>query len=169
MRLLRAGLALQCAGAAGAAAAGSLIDRASACALVLASISVLFAKHRAFFLALSAWFAIDALLALSPFGFAIRWLAPLAMIASLSGDEERARKLPIYGAAAVFAARGLEALMLKPRFLDYLIVTLDRIAGFSLSPSLARAALIAIGILDVSLAVMLVRRPGPAVLGYMAF
>jgi hypothetical protein len=196
--LLRAALALQCAAAVGAILAGGTplntflfldlgisdatvreLDRGIAGALVLAAISVLFAKGRSLFYAVAAWFALEAVLSgynggffaasLAPFARAVRYLAPLALIASMSGDDARAKQLLTWGTACVFAAHGLEALLLNPRFVDFLIVTVDRTSGYRMAQSFAEAQLILIGLVDVLLAILLIKRPSKAVWGYMAF
>ena len=161
------------------AAGGSLSDRAFACGLVLAAIAVPFAKHRALFVVIAAWFAVEAIVSgyaggifagtIAPFARAIRWMAPLAIAASIAGDDLRAQRLLTYGTSAVFAGHGLEAMLLNPKFVDYLTVTLEKVAGLSIPLSLAQVALLAIGLVDVSLAILLMRRPSRAVLGYMAF
>jgi hypothetical protein len=177
---LRAFLAIQCLGAAGAIIGpGRVVDRGLALLLVLAGISVLLARRRALFFAVAGWFAIETLVsgfggglfaaALSPFARAIRYLTPLAIAALIVNDETRAQKLLRYGTAAVFAGHGVEALLLNPSFIDYLVVTADRLAELTIPLSLAQVLLFAIGVADVSLAVILIRRPGRAVLGYMAF
>ena len=189
---------MQCAGAAGAIlGSGSsigtflflevglsdptsrMIDRGIACGLLIAALAVLFAKRRALFFAAAAWFAVEAVMAgylggffaatLSPFARAIRYLAPLAIAAMITGDEKRAEKLLVAGSAFVFAAHGIEALLLNPRFVDFLIVTIDRAAHFRMSQTSAEAWLFAIGAVDVALALLVVLRPSRTVLGYMAF
>jgi hypothetical protein len=197
-RCLRVGLALQCAAAVGAIlavgtplntflfldlgvsdATARELDRGIACALVLAAISLPFAKGRALFYAVAAWFAIEAVLSgynggffaasLAPFARAVRFLAPLALLAAMSGDDARAKKLLAWGSAFVFAAHGIEALLLNPRFIDFLIVTVDRVTSYRMAQSFAEAQLVLIGLVDLLLAILVIKRPSKAVWGYMAF
>jgi hypothetical protein len=195
---LRVGLALQCAGAVGSILVNGTplntmlfldlgvsdaltreLDRGIACALLLAAISMMFAKGRSLFYAVAGWFALDALLVtynggtfappLETLGRTLRWIAPLAVVASMAGHGVRAQKLLAWGIALVFAAHGIEALMLHPRFVDYLIVTVDRATSLRMAQASAEAQLIAIGLIDVMLAILAIKRPSKAVFGYMAF
>jgi hypothetical protein len=179
-RWLRIGLTIQCVGSAGAiVAAGNTIERGIACAVVLAGIAALFAKGRALFIAVAVWFAVETVMsgysgglfagAVAPFARAIRYLAPLAIVVLMQGDETRAHKLLIYATSAVFAAHGLEALVLNPKFIDYLVVTIDALLAFQLPRPTAKVMLFAIGLVDVGLAVLLARTRSRLVLAYMAF
>ena len=195
---LRAALALQCTASMGAILAGGTslntflflelgvsdatvreLDRGIACALVLAALSLSFVKGRSLLYAVAAWFLLDALISgsnggffaasLAPFARAVRWLTPIAMVALMSGDDARAKKLLTWGSAAVFAAHGIEALLLNPRFIDFLIVSIDRATSYRITQSFAEAQLILIGLIDVLLAILVIKRPSKAVWGYMAF
>lgn len=196
--LLRLALALQCVAAAGSIlATGSpfgtfmfldlglsdpttrALDRGIACALAMAAAAVLVSRRRALFFALTTWFALESVLAahnggffaasLAPFARAIRYLAPLALAAMLTDEPARAKRLLTWGTAYVFAAHGVEALLLNPRFVDFLIVSVDRATGVRMLQSVAEYHLYAIGVVDVALAVLVIYRPGKAVWGYMAF
>ncbi len=164
---LRAGVVLTCVGAAGGFVASG--QPVLACAALLGAIAALGAKRAWIFVLIAIAFAIDALLAGSPFDRAIRYVGPLAMAALLAGDSKRANQLLTWGSAIVFATHGIEALTLDPKFIDYLVVTIDKVTGFRMAQSAAELHLYAIGTIDVILAVLVVLRPSKAVWGYMAF
>lgn len=195
---LRAAVAFQCVGAARSVfLAGSPIgsyffldlrlpewvsttfDRGVACGLLVMALTALVWPRRAVMYCLAGWFLVESIMAaymgghfaaeIAPLARSIRYLAPLALLAVASPDLARAKKLLTYGAAAVFTAHGIEALLLNPQFIDYLIVTCDRTTGFRMSQPAAEYGLYWIGIVDVLLAVLAVLRPSRPVLGYMAF
>lgn len=71
--------------------------------------------------------------------------------------------------ALTFAAHGVEALGLHPRFLDYLFIADERIFGFGLTQPGAEGVLGAIGAVDIALALLVLLRPRSRwVLVYMA-
>lgn len=196
--VLRSAIALQCVGAAkGVLASGSPIgsfffldlhlpesvttvfDQGVACGLLLLALVALFLPRRPALYLLAGWFLIESLATaymgghfaaeIAPFARAVRYAAPVALVALTAADLERAKRMLTYGAAAVFAAHGIEALLLNPQFLDYLIVSVDRTTGFRMTQAVAEYHVYAIGLVDVLLAVLAVRRPSRLVLGYMAF
>ena len=195
---VRVALSIQCAAAAGAVLnSGSALntflfhdlhiadpilrelDRGVACALVLAAISCVFARGKGLFVAIAAWFLLESLLSaynggyfaapLAPFSRAVRYLAPLALIALLDEEEKRAVRLLAWGSALVFAAHGIEAVLANPRFVDFLIVTVDRVSGMRMSQSAAEVELLLIGLVDLGLAILVIKRPCRSVWIYMAF
>jgi hypothetical protein len=108
---------------------------------------------------------------------AVRYMAPLALaflIQPLRVDAERVQQtirwLLRIALASTFLIHGLEALYHHPRFVDYLLVASDKLLNYELAEPVARRMLTAIGLMDVSLAVLvLVARKWRWVLLWMAF
>lgn len=71
--------------------------------------------------------------------------------------------------AVVFAVHGAEALMKHPRFIDYIIGTTHNFTGHFPAESTAVQIMRVIGIVDIIVAALVLLRPHPAVLCWMAF
>ncbi len=105
-----------------------------------------------------------------------RYCAAFALAALLLGRVRIAQGLLVAGAVATFAAHGLEALLLRAEFVDYLIGL-----GWRVSQGAAEGVLLAIGVTDLAAAALLLalfarraRRaaaclPAAVLLGWMAF
>lgn len=108
---------------------------------------------------------------------AVRYMAPLALaflIQPLRVDAERVHTTInwlLRGALAVtFLIHGLEALNQHPRFVDYLLVASDKLLGYDLAEPVARRMLTVIGLMDVTLAALvLLARKWRLVLLWMVF
>jgi len=108
---------------------------------------------------------------LAPFTKGNRPLALLALFClwrGARGDGARATKLLVFGAAAVFASHGLEALFHNPRFVDYLLVSTARLTPWTMSEGTARLLLYGIGTMDVAVAALVLRGPSRRVLAWAA-
>ncbi|MBZ0137686.1 MAG: hypothetical protein K8I27_15075 [Planctomycetes bacterium] len=147
------------------------VEHAAAYAL-LASIPFLFwRKGWAVAKLVAGWLLVSALAEtltgtwhpeLTPGGHAARYLAPLALAAfSLETPRERLGEwLLRVGAGATFLFHGIEALLGKAEFVDYLISAGDTLFAVNLSESTARTTLGIIGVLDVlaGVAILLPKR-----------
>lgn len=71
--------------------------------------------------------------------------------------------------ATVFAIHGIEAIMQHPRFIDYIIGTTHNFTGHYLSESTTVAIMRVIGVVDLVVAALVIIKPHPAVLYWMAF
>lgn len=88
---------------------------------------------------------------LEPAAQAARYLAPLALAAlsMKSVNRKLAEWLLRVGTAATFIAHGIEALLSRAQFLDYLIGSTWKLASYDLPESGARGILLTIGVIDV--------------------
>ncbi|HIG10276.1 MAG: hypothetical protein ABGY71_03940 [bacterium] len=124
------------------------------------------------------WFALEAVAltldggaALSNWtvaAHAVRILTPLALFFLIRGRVLWAEFLLRAALAATFVAHGIEALSEVPAFLDLLLLSARRL-GWSLTESGAGALLMAIGTVDIALALLLCAGRLRAVSAYMAF
>ena len=113
------------------------------------------------------------------FAHALRYGAPIALLLLFAAPLGRwlgpEKHLSVTGwllraaAATVFATHGFEALMQHPRFIDYIIGTTHNLSGHFLTESTAIQIMRVIGVLDIAVAVLILVRPHPAVLYWMAF
>ena len=71
--------------------------------------------------------------------------------------------------ATVFTVHGIEALMQHPRFIDYIIGTTHNFTGHYLAESTTVTIMRVIGVVDIIAAVLVIVKPHPAVLYWMAF
>lgn len=103
---------------------------------------------------------------LAPFTKGNRPLALAGLFVLWRGarNEALAMRLLVYGAAAVFASHGVEALLQNPRFVDYLLVSTARLTPWQMGEGTARALLYGIGVMDVSVAALVLRAPRRGVL-----
>ena len=109
---------------------------------------------------------------LTPGAQAVRCLSPLAL-AALSTEKRNDRLaewLLRVGIGATFIFHGIEALLTKAIFVDYLIAAGDKLLLADITESTARSALIVIGVVDVAVgvAILLPKRLRP-VAYWMAF
>ncbi len=133
-------------------------------------------------LLLSAVFVLEALLTsylggsyasgIAPFAHSMRYGWPIAFLILLY--EPQASRLALIGwrlllgiIGITFIAHGIEALLHHPKFIDYLIVTSDRLTAWRFNEAVARALLWCIGTVDILVALWLFWRPNRAVLWYM--
>ncbi|MCA8912509.1 MAG: hypothetical protein KDB82_12455 [Planctomycetes bacterium] len=90
---------------------------------------------------------------LEPGAHAARYLAPLALAAFCAKDDERGRKLGEWllrvGVGATFIAHGIEALLTRAQFIDYLIGGAWKLLQIDLPEGAARGILLTIGVVDV--------------------
>lgn len=99
------------------------------------------------------------LLCFAPLG---RWIGP--------GNHVRATGWILRVAIAiVFAVHGTEALLEHPRFIDYILGTTHNFTGHFLAESTAVGIMKVIGVVDIVVAVLVLVRPHPAVLYWLAF
>lgn len=144
----------------------------------VAWVAALFAGAWLLLTALAAWRVETWAPALAAPAHGARYCAAFALAAWLLGRARIAQGLLVAGAVATFAAHGLEALLLRAEFVDYLIGAAWRVLGWRVSQGLAEGALLAIGVMDVAAAALLLalfgwrKRRGPAaiaLLGWMTF
>ncbi|MBK8207824.1 MAG: hypothetical protein IPK87_13700 [Planctomycetes bacterium] len=130
--------------------------------------------------ALAAWRVETWAPALATPAHGARYCAAFALAAWLLGRAGVAQGLLVAGAVATFAAHGLEALLLRAEFVDYLIGAASRVLGWRVSQGTAESVLLAIGVMDVAAAALLLAlfawrkrhgttRTASALLGWMTF
>lgn len=130
--------------------------------------------------ALAAWRVETWAPALATPAHGTRYCAAFALAAWLLGRAGVAQALLVAGAVATFAAHGLEALLLRAEFVDYLIGAAWRVLGWRVSQGAAEGVLLAIGVMDVASAALLLAlfgwrkrvgttRAASALLGWMTF
>ncbi|MCA9550358.1 MAG: hypothetical protein KC933_10000 [Myxococcales bacterium] len=112
--------------------------------------------------------------ALAPLGQGNRVLGLVALALLTThqpGAPNAARSVALLrlGAAAVFLGHGLEALLQHPQFVDYLLVTARRAAGFPLAEAATHPILYVIGVVDVVVALSVWRGPHRLALGWACF
>ena len=157
------------------------VERAAAFALLTCIPFLFWRKSWPVAKLIAAWLLLTALAEtligtwhpeLTPGAQAARYLAPLALVAlSVERPQPRlAEWLLRAGAGATFIFHGVEALLAKPEFIDYLIAAGDKLLSVEVAESSARTTLIVIGVLDVlvGLAILLPKRLRP-VAYWMAF
>ncbi|QDU54147.1 hypothetical protein [Aeoliella mucimassa] len=71
--------------------------------------------------------------------------------------------------ALTFAGHGLEALSMHPKFIDMIMLSGQRVLGLGISQSLAQTSLVVIGVVDLTLAMLILLFRSRLVAGYMAF
>jgi hypothetical protein len=113
---------------------------------------------------------------LTPYANALRYLTPLALIPLLAPAAghlpplrlQSAKWILQLGLATVFATHGFEAWQLHPQFIDFIIGTGRTLGGFAITETNAASALKAIAVMDFAVAALLLLRPSPALLAWMA-
>jgi uncharacterized membrane protein YphA (DoxX/SURF4 family) len=162
-------------------AAAMRLERAGAFAL-LACIPFLFAR-RAWVVALpvAGWLALTALAetligtwhpGLIPGAHAARYLAPLALVALSLAPAKRqsAEWLLRVGAGLTFIFHGVQALLGKAEFIDFIISAGGKVLLLEASEPSVSAALVIVGVMDIAVgaAILLPARLRPVAM-YMAF
>ena len=107
----------------------------------------------------------------APAAHALRYGTPLALALLAFGQpvgEEQATMLLRVSLAFVFFTHGAEALLHYPRFIDLIIGSTENLAGWRITESQARSFLTVIGTMDVALGLMILLRPSPVLLAWMA-
>lgn len=114
----------------------------------------------------------------TPLTHALRYLAPLALLALIARDGSRTAGrtrcriggwILRIGLATVFATHGYEAWKLHPGFVDFLIVGARDLAGFDLTESAATPVLKSIAAVDFIVAAWVLLRPSRILLGWLCF
>lgn len=165
------------------------VERLAAWLLLALAIAALLRPHWALALPIALLVTLEAAAQYFNAGFpfsqwtlyahALRYGAPAALAVLYIGLLSRSlgpdRHLGLIGwllraaMATVFTVHGVEALMKHPRFIDYIIGTAYNFTGHFLSEAATIQIMRAIGIVDILVAVLVLVRPRPAVLYWMAF
>lgn len=164
------------------------IEQAVIVGLIGAAACVLTTRNRVVPLLVAGWFVLLALghwhRSGSPYAdwtmlaHATRYLAPVALALVLPAARgagqwasDRTVRWLLRGAvASVFFAHGMEALLLKPRFIDYLVVASHRLFDYELAQATAKQMLYVIGAVDVVVAAgVLFVRQNRWLLAWLAF
>lgn len=107
----------------------------------------------------------------APAAHALRYVTPLALallaIREPLGTAQATMLLRV-ALAFVFVTHGAEALLHFPRFIDLIIASAENQAGWRISESQAKTLLSAIGLADLVAGVLILVRPWPALLWWMA-
>lgn len=82
---------------------------------------------------------------------------------------DRAMQMLRYAVAMVFLAHGIEAWQLNPKFVDLIINSAQRVAGWNISESAAEVCLASIGGIDMMIAIACVGVRSRTVMWWMAF
>ncbi|SMF28605.1 hypothetical protein [Pseudobacteriovorax antillogorgiicola] len=105
----------------------------------------------------------------------VRYMWPLLLGLSLSfdstGQSLKRRDVLFFLRLAIsgtFVVHGVEALMMHPKFIDFIIVANTKFPWLPATEGFARNALIAIGLIDIVVAMLVMMRPSLWSLGYMA-
>lgn len=111
---------------------------------------------------------------LEPAAHAARYLAPLALAALSMKTNPRNRRLAEWllraGVGATFIAHGIEALLMRAQFIDYLIGSAWTLTSLDLPEAGARGVLLCIGLVDVVVgAAILIPRRWRALALWLAF
>jgi hypothetical protein len=151
------------------------LDNILGVVLIVVSIGSLFWKHFMIFLYMAVCFFMVALFQtiiggiphsnLTLFAHSARYLSPLAFYLLLGGSKKGLILLRL-GISITFFTHGIEAFLMEPSFIDYLISALK---GFSLNETGARYILMAIGGMDILLAISSLLLNIPWIYFYMGF
>ncbi len=107
----------------------------------------------------------------APAAHAVRYGTPLALALLALGDsfgEARTTLLLRACLAFVFLTHGVEALLHYPRFIDLIIGSAENLANWRITETQAKHLLTLIGAMDVAVALLVLLRPAPAILWWMA-
>lgn len=166
----------------------ALVERMLACGLLALALAALIRPHWIVLLPIASLVALEAVAihlnagapfaGLAPFAHALRYGAPIALtalyaapLASRLGRERHLNATAWFlriAIATVFVTHGLEALMQHPKFVAYIVGTTRNFTGHALAEATAIQIMRGIGVLDIAVAVLLLVRPHPAVLYWMA-
>lgn len=105
----------------------------------------------------------------APAAHALRYGTPLALVLVAAFGEARIDGLLRLCLALVFVTHGAEALLHFPRFIDLIIGSAENLLGWRVTETQAKSALTAIGIADLVAGGLVLVRPHPALLWWMAF
>lgn len=108
---------------------------------------------------------------------AMRIAAPLALLilpVTQAGSVEGNRWTPVLwvillGTASTFFTHGIQAFLLHPRFVDYIIGAASNLLDVQIGQALAESLLRVIGVVDMTAALLLLILRSPIVAGWMAF
>lgn len=104
----------------------------------------------------------------APAAHALRYGTPLALVLLAAFGEVRTDGLLRLALALVFLTHGAEALLHFPRFIDLIIGSAENLLSWRVTESQAKSALTAIGIADIVASGLVLARPHPALLWWMA-
>ena len=140
--------------------------------LALFTMALIFGLESLFKTILGGSFASDLTLAAHMVRFSWPLLFGLVILFDGSWHSLRRRDVLFFFRlfiAVTFFVHGVEALMMHPKFIDFIIVTNKKLEFLPATEAFARQALIGIGIVDLLVAVILVFKPVRWVLAYMVF
>ncbi len=195
--LLRAAVAVSCCGAAAVALSGyspintllfihwgaaestaGFVDHAAAWTLIVLGFAALIRPHPAVVLPVSGWLLAWAAASTVSAGsiyeavaipaHATRYIAPFALALLYLGRTGGIEWPLRLAAAATFITHGVEALLLNPTFIDYLIVAGEKLAGLAVTEQQASMMLVAIGIVDIAVGIALVTGRWRSIAAWMA-
>ncbi|MBL9158136.1 MAG: hypothetical protein JNJ70_11720 [Verrucomicrobiales bacterium] len=107
----------------------------------------------------------------APAAHAMRYATPFALALLAMKEpfgEAQVTMLLRVSLAMVFLTHGAEALLHFPRFIDLIIGSAENLVGWRVTEAQAKSMLTAIGAVDVVAAVLVLARPTPALLWWMA-
>ena len=165
-----------------------LAERISAAVLLLVAVTILLFPTTLALLFLAGVIMVEAIAAYhfggnpfveyTPLAHTLRYAMPLALIPLVFSRRwipSMRWRLPAacwilrIGIAVVFVIHGLEALWLHPQFLDLIIGSAEQVFGVRVSESQAGILLRIIGVVDLLVALLLLIRPWPVLLGWICF
>jgi hypothetical protein len=107
----------------------------------------------------------------APAAHALRYATPFALALLAMKEpfgEAQVTMLLRVSLAFVFFTHGAEALLHFPRFIDLIIGSSENLLGWRVTESQAKSILTAIGVADVVAGVLVLAKPAPALLWWMA-
>ena len=169
-----------------------LIDQAGGAVLLIAGVCILLRPCWPVLIPVAIWQLLIALAsvhvggkAMSQFGLmgqSLLYVAPLALmlLAAPLGKSNRPPQLSTIrvnsaiwmlrlAAAAVFTTHGVEAILVHPVFVDYLIGAADKLLTLQITQATAETSLRVIGLIDIALAVLILVDRWWPIAAYMAF
>ena len=162
-----------------------LVNYATATLLALVTLLLWWRPKKSLLILMSLFFMTEALLTAEMGGGFAAWIAPFAhslrfgwpwvllgLLLSASthsaSHERLAMRFAGFLTAMTFIAHGTEALLGHPKFIDYLIVASQRLTPWRLPEQGASALLLAIGAVDILVALWAILMPHRFVFYYMA-
>ena len=103
---------------------------------------------------------------------AARFSLPLSIYLIFTGDEtlsHRGRLVLRVGISLTFIGHGIEAILIHPKFVDYLITFFNNFLSTDLLESDANKILIAIGVIDIIVGMICLFKKIPAIILWMVF
>lgn len=107
----------------------------------------------------------------TPAAHALRYGTPLALVLLVMREPFGSAQITMLlrvVIAFVFITHGAEALLHYPRFIDLIIGSGENLLGWRITEEQAKSALTVIGIVDLIVAVLVLVRPHPALLWWLA-